>query len=240
MLGRGKTEIRNESATAAGPRPRFRETAPVWARLTDKLAELTAREAELIEQLRPLNERLARTGQFEAGFGHIKPKRDDAPVAEIDHSPAVKKLLGDLAPPPLAPVQFRITEGPDKAKWREISDELDSVRSAIGVIHEPLKKAWLAGSADYCQHISPDYRAVAASVCASLIALGHAMVAHEKFAKDLREQGVAWGMLRPMAVSALGSPLHADSEFSRVLKWAVECGHLHADDIPPEWAPHRS
>jgi len=223
---------------AATPRLRFRDAAPEWARLTEKLTELTAREATLIEELRPLNERMARKGEFSTGVVRRTVKSQDRP-APIEHSDAVKKLLGDLTPPPAAPHEYKIVENHDKAQWRLLSEELDTVRTAIGLIHEPLKKAWLDGSAAYCQHVGPDYRTIASGLCASLIALGQAVVAHEDFAKDLREQGVAWGMLRPMSIAALGSPLKPDSEFTRVLKWAIECGHLHTNDIPTEWSAHR-
>ena len=238
MIG---VKAKPEAASAVAPRarPRFRTIAPEWAQLSDKLAELTAREAELIEELRPLNERLARNGGFSTGVVR-RPVRSDKAPAAVDHSPAVKKLLGDLAPPAKQPEAFQINEDPDKTRWREVSAELDAVRTAIGVIHDPLRAAWLDGSAAYCQHVAPDYRAIAAAVCTSMIALGHALIAHEDFGKDLREQGVAWGMLRPISLSALGSPTDPASEFIRALKWAIECGHLHADDVPAEWAAHRA
>ena len=220
------------------PSVRFRDAAPEWAQRTDKLAELTAREAELIEKLRPLNEALARTGEFSVGIQRIHQKQ----TTEVEqHSPAVQRLLGDLTPPARSPAPFNLVEGPIKEKWREVSDELDAVRTAISVIHEPLKRAWLNGSAAYCERVAPDYRAVVADVCAALIAAAQAMLAHEKFLKDLREQGVAWGMLKPISISGLGlgSPLEATSELSRMLKWAVECGHLPAENIPREFAARR-
>jgi hypothetical protein len=223
-----------------GKIPSFREAAPEWARLSDKLAELTATEAQLIEELRPLNEKLARTGQFSLGMvRRQKPNEEDRSNVAVDHPPGVKKLLGDLAPPVKSKENFLVFEGPEKARWRELSEELDSVRMAISLIHEPLKKAWLDGSAAYCQHVAPDYRNIASGVCAALIALGRAVMAHEEFAKALRQQGVAWGMLRPVSLSALGNPLDASSEISRALMWAIECGHVHVDDIPSEWAAHR-
>jgi hypothetical protein len=230
-----------KSALASSPtaRSRFRAIAPEWAALSDKLAELTAIEAKLIEEIRPLNERFAQRGDFATGFARSATKQD-APAKAVDHAPNVKKLLGDLTPAPKAPAQRTVFESHDRKRWRQLAEDIDGVRTAISLIHEPLKKAWLDGSAAYCRHCEPDYRTIASSLCATLIALGHAMVAHENFAKDIREQGVAWGILKPMSLAALGSPTDSSSEFSRALKWAIECGHLHIDDVPAEWAARRN
>src|ERR1019366_2434846 len=122
----------------------------------------------------------------------------------------------------------------ERGRWLQLREQLDAVRTAISLIHEPLRKSWLDGSASYCDALAPEYRRIAGSVAAAAIELGVAMMAHERFADDLRSQGVARARLGPLPLSDLGMPTK-NSPFSRLLKAAVEYGYVHIDDVPTDW-----
>jgi hypothetical protein len=85
----------------------------------------------------------------------------------------------------------------------------------------------------------PKYKKIAARICAALVELGNADLEQREFM--LKYRNAARSTLRVVhATGSLGDPRDPQSELSRLLQWACECGHFNLDDLPTEWGARKS
>jgi hypothetical protein len=121
---------------------------------------------------------------------------------------------------------------------RELGEEVAAVREAIAILRPLVTKAHLDGSARLCALLKPKYGEITRRVCAALVELGNADLAHREFM--LKHRNAARSTLRPVHVTgSLGDPRDPQSELNRLLQWAAECGHFNLDDLPTEWGARK-
>ena len=82
----------------------------------------------------------------------------------------------------------------------------------------------------------PEYQLVADRVCDAILALGEATLANEEFLADMRRQGAATSMLRPVLSQSPDDPGDPIAKLRRLLLWASEGGGwFDAAGIPEAW-----
>lgn len=213
--------------------PTLRSVSPEFAEIDDKLRALNKREAELLAEVQPLNEKASNVGAFHWVYNLAQPPA--SPPVPIEPSSAAKSLLGRLSPPPRLPEPRKSTSHPMLAKIRELAAELDAVREAIEILGPLHAKAHRAASRALCEQVMPDYQAIASRVCSALVDLGNAQIEHDEFTRSLEARGAVWSWLLPIQDPSLGDPRDSGSEIRRLLSWAAEGGHFDIRKIPENW-----
>lgn len=222
----------------------LRSVHPEYARLSDRLQELVALEAELLDQVHKPQPGTETTLDVE-GISLAEQSRRQA-ISWVEQSPKPKAfpvqrhpgavaLLGDLLPPPV-PEEVRQPEHreswPGSAKLKELGDLIEAAREAQKLIHPHLARARAEGSAKLCEMRKPEYQALVAKIADATKALGDLLVQHHGFIDELRCQGAAWSFLRPLNLEPFGSVDDRSSVLRQVIADAIEAGH-----VPPEADP---
>ena len=219
----------------------FREAAPDWAAMSERLLQLNVREAEILEELdvqqRALNEVVgASGGTFPLPEVMRKaPSQQPLPVKPMGQR--VKELLSGVPMPEPQPELPRNpdVETPYSKRMRELCAELEDVRAAIALLHPAVAAATKEGSQRYCTLRLDEYNAMCERICRALIEFGEAAIAHDAFVFDLVEQGAQPAFLKPVYLDDIGRPRDPTSALRRFLGWAAEAGHLDGRLIPAGW-----
>jgi hypothetical protein len=233
------TQRRQDETEATGApdiapeRPTLRSIAPHWAELVDKWAEMQRREEAILAELAEINPQVAKAGGHSSA--ESMPRQSPAPQP-TEHPSAVVELLGKLTPKR----EVRDIPRPAfvglKARAISLSQELDTIREARDVLLPEIRRAHLLGSAALCRALAPEYQIIADKVCDALLALGEAAVLNEEWLADLRRQGAAFSMLRPVLVRGPDESGDPIARIRRLLEWAAEGGGwFDAAQIPTAW-----
>jgi hypothetical protein len=254
MLNRRLFSETEPDASVGLPRPTLRSVAPRWAALADKYAELMRRADEIGAEMAQLLkvERVTMRIEEKDPNGKLRGTitvKETIPLfsSELGSTPLppppvpepsakVVSILGKLLPnnrEKPAPVVGPI--GERRARVNALTEELEAVREAIKLIEPEIRAAHLEGSADLCRALAPEYQIVADRVTRAIVELGEAAIEHENWLKELRLQGAASSMLRPVLVSALDERGDPIARLRRLLEWAAEGGWFARSDIPGTW-----
>jgi hypothetical protein len=240
--------LRKSGSVPQSAPPTFREVAPEWATLSNKMRELCIREAEIIAEFHAQQRGVE--DYLGAAWGHRNPPeiRRDAPEAQevpkklVEKLDAarnrVKALLGGapVAVEPFAqPEPAADDESEFSKRMRALAVELEDVREAIALIHPALRKAHIAGSRAYCALRRGEYDAVTDRMGRALIEFGEAVIAHDALVYDMVEQGADWVFLKPVDIESIGCPRTPYSPLRRFLSWCAESGHFDGSLIPSHW-----
>jgi hypothetical protein len=229
---------------AVTERPTMRVLYPLWGDLSDRLAGFSIREDQIIAEMKVITAKQdRRAAKVLEGPGveiAIAPK----PKAPL--SPRLLALLGEHAPAPepvlpiAEPVWTQTRAGDEELA--ALGRELTNIRAAVEILQPRLTLAHAEGSALVCAAVASEYAAVARQVTDALLAVGDAIIAHNRFTQALVNDGVAFEYLRPLPmnaiIAAVGDP--QDLDHSRIKRWlagAAESGHFDMTDIPADWNP---
>jgi hypothetical protein len=236
--------------------PTLRDLHPSWGVLSDKVRELSVREDALLERLWEIGERQSKEGAILWQGKPIQP--NGQPPADTflppTYPPPLSKraldILGEHAPPPgpkpltnkeRAAAQVVKYTLPGDEEAAEIGRELRALTEAKDMLHPLLLKAHAVGSGLLCDARREDYRIVAATVCAALVAVGDAVLAHRAFTGELVQQGAMWHQLKPVDVETItqlfGDPRDRNSTLRRLLWMAADAGHHDPKTLPASWDP---
>lgn len=219
MLHKLKAVDRDQSAISL---PDFATTGPICAKYVEILAkdrELQARRNEIKKEVAEI---VARNPK---GFG-IAGEIVHPPRGPAKSAGPVEKLLSAFAPTKAVPQVGQ--RDADIERSRELSMEGDQLDDAMRVLSDRIAVLHRKASREYCERIVEEYRPLAANVANAVIALGEALEAHDEFTDELQRREIQWGYLLPVE-----RPRWRD--ILRILKSAVEGGHLDARAIPEEW-----
>jgi hypothetical protein len=214
-------------AAIAAERPALNSIEP-YASLSSRWADLTKREDELTNTLRPLVAEIRAAGGY-AERGGVPVRPAEGPT---DYKPGLRELVADILPfQPREPAPLSALEQ-QKAKAAEMSRELTNIAEAKRVLLPRLNRARAEASAAVCDAVRPDYAAIAERISSALIELGNAWGAHLVFLRELAAESVSTTTLQQMTIGDLDDPL---ATIGRSLRRAVECGYCDPNDVPPEW-----
>jgi hypothetical protein len=224
--------------------PKFRDVAPEFFKLSDRLNELRAKQVALAPRTAAAMSRANKSGVFAAAAIEYAPPPNPPTPKQVQFEKVVRDLvddLGDQAPAERPKPQPR--RNPDLAELAEIDLESSAIQEAIALLTDPppgggrshYEAALIAGSRKYCDAVRGEYSRVARRYVDALIELGEAIHAHALFARALESQGVLWAGLKPVMMTSLAAPCLSWSELRRVVDWAIECGHAPPTIMPESW-----
>jgi hypothetical protein len=221
------------------PEPTLESVAPEWVELSGKLRDLLAREEDLLGKIRELKPSIDKSGlatfsELNVGGYAAASEAASKPKRMIGPSERAADLLGKHAPPPV-PAPEPLSFEPKLAKqMRELGREVAAVREAITLLQPQVTKAHLEGSKRLCMLLAPEYKKIAARICAALVELGNADLEQRAFM--LKYRNAARSTLRVVhSTGSLGDPQDKQSELRRMLDFAIDCGHLDRGYLPPDW-----
>jgi hypothetical protein len=246
-----------EVADATGSereRPTLRDCAPRWAALTDRYTALSEREAAIEHELHDgataqtaviyvrgdrigqqpgpelsLIAKLRQANAFANTSPALAPPRGIAAASE-----QARVLVGDLVseqPLPLLPDHHPGEIGRDRERALVLGRELEAIRDAKKLLLPEIRKALMAGSAEYCKRLLPDYTDRVRDILQKMRAFGDAWLAHQEFVASIQKEGTASSFL------CILFPVD-DAELEtlmRAAQWAVKSGYASEDEIPAEW-----
>jgi len=238
--------------------PSMKDVGPVWAERRAKLAELYAREQELLDAIhKPRGGGVA--GPAEGGYRLVQEgvslaeegRRhsigwvDQLPKAKVmpkeRHAGAVEllgSLLPEQTPEELAPAQPR-PSWPGKAELDALGEELEKVRFAIAYLTPETAKAHAEASKSFCEARRPEYAALVARMVEAVTLLGCAIIDHRNYLRDARLEGASVSFLRPVSTEQFGFVGEAGTPLLRLIDDSIEAGHVPADSRPAWKTPSR-
>jgi hypothetical protein len=173
-------KLLTKSDPTTAPRIDMRDD-PAYRRASEKLADLTARAAELEARRRAINE-----GLHEAREG----ERDSLAAR------AALLLQDDAVPRSPASEQLRL-----RTDLGTIEDELAVVRRAIELQRETVAAEGARVARELCERARPQHRAIVGRIAAAVQALDAALAEEQAFRERFIDAGVPGftGYLRPAA-----------------------------------------
>jgi hypothetical protein len=219
--------------------PTLETISPELAEMRATLQKFFVREREILDKISANTAMINASGLalFEEQNIQARKAADDAdgkPPRMKGVSSKAAALLGKFTPAPTPAPSPLYHEPPLAKEQHELGVEYASVVEAIKALQPQITRAHLEASARLCDLLRPQYKVIAARICAALVELGKAEIAQRDFMH--KHRGVARSTLRVVhATGGLGDPRDYQSEFRRLLYWAAECGHFDLADLPADW-----
>jgi stress-induced morphogen len=208
---------------------RIRQTAPRYADLLEKCAELTTLHAEVIAEIAPLSEQERRRN---ISWVSSAPKLQPKPV--VRHAGAAA-ILGDLLPPQpaeeLNPPAPR-PSWPGADRLRALGEESEAITEALRLLAPELAKAKREYSDLVMQRRGAKYQTHVEAVVDAARVLGNSIVQHHRFVHELRQDSLATSVFKPISLEKYGNISEPGSPLLRTILDAVENGHVGAGKIP--------
>jgi hypothetical protein len=230
------------NADAVTERPTIRTLYPLWSDLSDRLAGFAQREDSILAEIRVITAKQdRRAAKVLEGPG---VEITIAPTPKAPLSAKLLALLGEHAPAPepelpaAEPVWTQTRAGDEELAV--LSRELTNIHAAAAILQPRLTLAHAEGSKLVCTAAAAEYATVATQVAVALVALGDALIAHNRFTQELVNDGVDWSYLRPVPVNAIVASVGNPLDGGRLRQWlagAAEGGHFDMTDIPADWNP---
>jgi hypothetical protein len=212
---------------------RIRDIYPRYADLLVRQSELLARQEAAYAEARPLAERGKRA--MESWQAQL-PKPKAKPI--VRHVGAVA-LVGDLISEQPAeelnpPAPRPSWDGEDQL--RELSAEAEAIQEALKLLAPELTNARRQHSLLVAKERGAEYQVIIGRVVDIVRGLGDAIQEHHAFLNEIRLDAVAWKHFRQVDLTAFGSLDEDGSILMRLVRDAVERGHVSGDKIP-KWNP---
>jgi hypothetical protein len=230
---------------------RIASVSPRYASLLTKHAELTARFEEIVEEANGPRGRVdgvvdGKTGAVRYNAVPLAEQARRSQVAWVSQLPKPKPkpivrhagavaLLDDLLP---EQVPEELSPPPPPASWpgeqrlAELGAEAESITEALKLIAPEITKERKQYSRLVAAQRSAEYQQLVLNIVDIVRELGRAIIQHHKFLDQMRHDGVAYSVFKPINLSAYGNLNEPHTPLLAVLIDAAEKGHISLADLP--------